>query len=118
MEEDHGYWGRPEDMGAAGLRRPAFVINATHPGSDLAAQAAAALAAVSNVSGTKAQICTETTDNGNGSLQWVLGSINEWLPSNSSYTVSIRQDAVTVVACGSHTGQVIAACMQFLQLCH
>ena len=51
MEEDHGYWGRPEDMGAAGLRRPAFVINATHPGSDLAAQAAAALAAVSKVRG-------------------------------------------------------------------
>ena len=49
MEEDHGFWGRPEDMGDVGLRRPAFVVNATHPGSDLAAQAAAALAAVSTV---------------------------------------------------------------------
>ncbi|KAK9821120.1 hypothetical protein WJX81_000795 [Elliptochloris bilobata] len=49
MEEDHGFWGRPEDMLAADLRRPAFVVNATHPGSDLAAQAAAALAAVSRV---------------------------------------------------------------------
>ncbi len=49
MEEDHGYWGRAEDMAAAGLRRPAFVINATHPGSDLAAQAAAALAATAKV---------------------------------------------------------------------
>nr|AMH40381.1 glycoside hydrolase family 9 [Ramulus artemis] len=39
---DHDYWGRPEDMTEA---RPAFMINTTHPGSDMAAETAAALAA-------------------------------------------------------------------------
>lgn len=63
MEEDHGYWGRPEDMGAAGLRRPAFVINATHPGTDLAAQAAAALAAVSKARGIQPYLCIASTEN-------------------------------------------------------
>jgi endoglucanase len=41
---DHGYWGRPEQMTMA---RPAFKIDASHPGSDLAAETAAALAASS-----------------------------------------------------------------------
>lgn len=36
-------------MEASGLKRPAFVINETHPGSDIAASAAAALAATSRV---------------------------------------------------------------------
>nr|AMH40366.1 glycoside hydrolase family 9 [Medauroidea extradentata] len=39
---DHNNWGRPEDMTEA---RPAFMINTTHPGSDMAAETAAALAA-------------------------------------------------------------------------
>ncbi|XP_063240582.1 endoglucanase E-4-like isoform X2 [Bacillus rossius redtenbacheri] len=39
---DHNYWGRPEDMTEA---RPTYMINTTHPGSDLAAETAAALAA-------------------------------------------------------------------------
>ena len=38
-----------EDMEAAGVPRPAYVINATHPGTDMAASGAAALAAVSMV---------------------------------------------------------------------
>ena len=50
MQTDHDYWGRPEDMEAAGVPRPSYVINATHPGSDMAAQAAAALAAAARVS--------------------------------------------------------------------
>ena len=49
MDTDHKYWGRPEDMEAAGVPRPAYVINATHPGTDMAASGAAALAAVSMV---------------------------------------------------------------------
>ena len=50
MQTDHDYWGRPEDMEAAGVPRPSYVINATRPGSDMAAQAAAALAAAARVS--------------------------------------------------------------------
>jgi len=49
FKTDHDFWGRPEDMDAAGMRRPHWVINATHPGSDLAAEAAAALAAAAKV---------------------------------------------------------------------
>lgn len=41
---DHSYWGAPEDMTMA---RPAFSIDRENPGSDLAAEAAAALAAAS-----------------------------------------------------------------------
>nr|AGP76414.1 endo-beta-1,4-glucanase [Macrotermes carbonarius] len=43
---DHSYWGRPEDMT---MSRPAFKIDASNPGSDLAAETAAALAATSIV---------------------------------------------------------------------
>jgi hypothetical protein len=39
---DHSFWGRPEDMT---MSRPAYKIDATHPGSDLAAETAAAMAA-------------------------------------------------------------------------
>ena len=41
---DHSYWGAPEDMNMA---RPSFKIDAANPGSDLAGEAAAALAAAS-----------------------------------------------------------------------
>jgi len=41
---DHAYWGRPEDMT---MKRPAFKITTSKPGSDLAAETAAALAATS-----------------------------------------------------------------------
>ncbi len=57
MEEDHSYWGRPEDIAASGMRRPAFVVNATHPGSDVAAQAAAALAATATVRMRRERAC-------------------------------------------------------------
>nr|AGS32241.1 endo-beta-1,4-glucanase [Coptotermes gestroi] len=43
---DHAYWGRPEDMT---MDRPAYKIDAAHPGSDLAGETAAALAAASIV---------------------------------------------------------------------
>jgi len=49
FKTDHDFWGRPEDMDAMGMKRPYWVINATHPGSDLAAEAAAALAAAAKV---------------------------------------------------------------------
>lgn len=49
MQTDHDFWGRPEEMEAANISRPSYVINATHPGSDMAAQAAAALAATAKV---------------------------------------------------------------------
>ncbi|KAK7461208.1 hypothetical protein BaRGS_00038743, partial [Batillaria attramentaria] len=39
---DHSFWGRPEDMT---MERPTFVMNTTHPASDLAGVMAAALAA-------------------------------------------------------------------------
>merc|ERR1711892_1428399 len=42
--DDHAYWGRPEDMT---MDRPAFKITASAPGSDLAGETAAALAASS-----------------------------------------------------------------------
>jgi hypothetical protein len=57
MEEDHSYWGRPEDIAASGMRRPAFLVNATHPGSDVAAQAAAALAATATVRTWRELVC-------------------------------------------------------------
>jgi Glycosyl hydrolase family 9/Cellulose binding domain/Calx-beta domain len=43
---DHAYWGPPETMRMA---RPAFKIDAQHPGSDLAGEAAASLASASIV---------------------------------------------------------------------
>ncbi|XP_021924915.1 uncharacterized protein LOC110832327 [Zootermopsis nevadensis] len=43
---DHAFWGRPEDLN---MSRPAYKIDAQHPGSDLAGETAAALAAVSLV---------------------------------------------------------------------
>ena len=43
---DHAYWGRPEDMTMA---RPSAKIDTGAPGSDLAAETAAALAAASIV---------------------------------------------------------------------
>jgi hypothetical protein len=39
---DHNYWGRPEVMT---MNRPAYKLTTAHPGSDLAAETAAALAA-------------------------------------------------------------------------
>nr|AGP76418.1 endo-beta-1,4-glucanase [Nasutitermes sp. NpEG] len=45
-DEDHAYWGRPEDMTMA---RPAYKIDMSRPGSDLAGETAAALAASSIV---------------------------------------------------------------------
>jgi len=41
-ERDHDYWGPPEEMT---MPRPAFKIDPAHPGSDLAGETAAALAA-------------------------------------------------------------------------
>nr|AMH40362.1 glycoside hydrolase family 9 [Extatosoma tiaratum] len=43
---DHVYWTRPEDMT---MERPAFMINASAPGTDLAGETAAAMAAASLV---------------------------------------------------------------------
>nr|AXQ39856.1 beta-1,4-endoglucanase [Reticulitermes flavipes] len=43
---DHTFWGRPEDLN---MSRPAYKIDTQHPGSDLAGETAAALAAVSLV---------------------------------------------------------------------
>nr|AGP76407.1 endo-beta-1,4-glucanase 2 [Globitermes sulphureus] len=43
---DHAYWGRPEDMT---MPRPAYKIDMSRPGSDLAGETAAALAAASIV---------------------------------------------------------------------
>lgn len=40
--KDHSFWGRPEDMT---MDRPAYKIDAAHPGSDVAAETAAAFAA-------------------------------------------------------------------------
>ncbi|XP_077985298.1 uncharacterized protein LOC144439939 [Glandiceps talaboti] len=41
-KSDHSFWGRPEEMTMA---RPAYQVNETHPGTDVAGNAAAALAA-------------------------------------------------------------------------
>ncbi|XP_044260332.1 endoglucanase A-like isoform X1 [Tribolium madens] len=41
---DHAFWGRPEEMN---MSRPAYKIDVEHPGSDLAGEVAAALAAAS-----------------------------------------------------------------------
>jgi hypothetical protein len=43
-DADHAFWGRPEDMT---MNRPAFKIDQNGPGSDLAGETAAALAAAS-----------------------------------------------------------------------
>ncbi|KAI5017263.1 hypothetical protein ZWY2020_037641 [Hordeum vulgare] len=45
-DSDHACWERPEDMDTP---RRAYMVNATHPGSDVAAETAAALAAASVV---------------------------------------------------------------------
>lgn len=47
-ELDHAWWGAPEGMS---MPRPVYFIDSANPGSDLAAEAAAALAAVSMVLG-------------------------------------------------------------------
>ena len=43
-QSDHAYWGRPEDMT---MNRPAWFISSSAPGSELAGETAAALAASS-----------------------------------------------------------------------
>ncbi|XP_059490263.1 endoglucanase E-4-like [Neocloeon triangulifer] len=43
---DHTFWGRPEDLN---MTRPSYKIDTQHPGSDLAGETAAALAAASMV---------------------------------------------------------------------
>ncbi|XP_069959461.1 uncharacterized protein [Cherax quadricarinatus] len=43
---DHSYWGRPEEMT---MERPSYKIDEDHPGSELAAETAAALAAAAVV---------------------------------------------------------------------
>nr|CAD7397373.1 unnamed protein product [Timema cristinae] len=57
---DHEFWGRPEELN---MSRPAYKIDAQHPGSDLAGETAAALAAVSLVFRTEnpkyADLCLE-----------------------------------------------------------
>jgi len=45
-EPDHSYWGRPEEMT---MPRPSYYVNQTHPGSEVAGETAAALAAASIV---------------------------------------------------------------------
>lgn len=45
-DDDHSCWERPEDMDT---KRVAFGINATNPGTELAAETGAALAAASIV---------------------------------------------------------------------
>lgn len=45
-DDDHNYWGRPEEMT---MPRPSMKIDNDHPGSELAAETAAALAAASLV---------------------------------------------------------------------
>jgi hypothetical protein len=47
-EEDHAYWGRPEDW-PKDKKRPAYKITAEKPGSDLAGETSAAMAAASLV---------------------------------------------------------------------
>lgn len=44
FEIDHTFWGRPEELN---MSRPAYKIDIKHPGSDLAGETAAALAATS-----------------------------------------------------------------------
>ncbi|XP_045104527.1 endoglucanase E-4-like isoform X2 [Portunus trituberculatus] len=44
--DDHAFWGRPEDMY---MKRPAYKINRENPGTELACETAAALAAASIV---------------------------------------------------------------------
>jgi len=43
-EKDHGYWGRPEDMK---MQRPVYKITPRYPGTEVAAESAASLAASS-----------------------------------------------------------------------
>ena len=42
---DHGYWGRAENMDERNINRPSYKIDSNNPGSDLAAETAAAMAA-------------------------------------------------------------------------
>ena len=49
MQADHDFWGRAEDMEAADVVRPVYLVNATHPGSDMAGMTAAGLASASMV---------------------------------------------------------------------
>ena len=43
-QSDHNFWGRPEELA---MHRPTYVLNEKKPGTDLAAEVAAALAASS-----------------------------------------------------------------------
>jgi endoglucanase len=42
---DHAYWGPPEALDILGMDRPVYKIDAAHPGTDVAAETAAAMAA-------------------------------------------------------------------------
>jgi endoglucanase len=46
---DHNYWGAPETVEAKGISRPVYKITASCPGTDVAAETAAAMAASSMV---------------------------------------------------------------------
>ena len=57
-ETDHASWGRPEDLGD--MWRPSYKIDTSSPGSDLAGEAAAALAAASMAfNGTNSSLATK-----------------------------------------------------------
>ena len=59
---DHSYWGRPEDMTMA---RPAWAITTSAPGSELAGETAAAMAAASILFKTANPGSNETVINQN-----------------------------------------------------
>nr|AXQ39839.1 beta-1,4-endoglucanase [Panchlora nivea] len=90
-ELDHDYWGRPEDMT---MERPAYKIDESNPGSDLAAEAAAAMAATSIVfknvdSGysdtliTHAKQLYDFADNNRGKYSDSIGDAQEYYGSSS-----------------------------------
>ncbi|CAK8692882.1 unnamed protein product [Clavelina lepadiformis] len=90
---DHSYWGRPEQMS---MRRPSYIINRSNPGSEVAAETAAAMAACSvifrEIDSSYADLLVrhakdlyEFADRFRGSYHKSIPNVNSFYKSYSGY---------------------------------
>jgi len=84
---DHSYWGRPEDMD---MERPAFKVTSSKPGSDVAGQTAATLAAASMIfRDTDTDYATQLMDNAKSLYSFAntyRGVYSDSVPASPFYT--------------------------------
>ena len=104
MQLDHDFWGRPEDMEAAGVVRPAYLVNATHPGADMAGMTAAGLASASLVRHLRTASGFRLPDNPEFRLAWAC----ELRPAVHSFRLQ-APDNPGPDLCGLVSGQLCTA---------